>query len=259
MQVHRGVVETTLIAYGNYVEDLVRVLGDDPQAYTPHGLRDFVAQRCRHYRRTSSRMVLAAVRMFLRYLAIEGHCRPGLEHALMPLANWSQSSLPRGLSGDEIGRVLAACPSTPRGLRDRAILLLMIRLGLRAGDVAKLRFSALCFETATIRVSGKREEVFGPVVTVDRYRDFADAVAAVNDSPYGLQAGVFTRDLRHAFAAFAGLEVGAVVVNDYPTLRVDNYPYGGVKDSGLGREGVRYAMEEMTEVKTLVVNPRPVR
>jgi len=70
----------------------VRVLGDDPRAYTSRGLRDFVAQRCRHYRRTSSRMVLAAVRMFLRYLAVEGHGRPGLEHALMPLANWSQES-----------------------------------------------------------------------------------------------------------------------------------------------------------------------
>jgi acyl-CoA reductase-like NAD-dependent aldehyde dehydrogenase len=109
--------------------------------------------------------------------------------------------------------------------------------------------------TGDMRV--KREEIFGPVVTVDRYRDFSDAVAAVNDSPYGLQAGVFTRDLRQAFAAFAGLEVGAVVLNDAPTLRVDNYPYGGVKDSGLGREGVRYAMEEMTEVRALVVNPLP--
>jgi len=100
----------------------------------------------------------------------------------------------------------------------------------------------------------KREEVFGPVVTVDRYRDFTDAVAAVNDSAYGLQAGVFTHDLRLAANAFRTLEVGGVIVNDYPTLRIDNYPYGGVKDSGLGREGVRYAMEEMTEVRTLVVN-----
>src|SRR3990172_7402915 len=100
-------------------------------------------------------MVLAAVRMFLRYLAAEGKCRPGLEHALTPLANWSQQSLPRGLAPEEIRRVLAACPTTPRGLRDRAALLLLIRLGLRAGDVSKLRFSDLCFETATIRVSGK--------------------------------------------------------------------------------------------------------
>lgn len=155
MKAHRGIVDTTLTSYGSYVGDLVRVLGDDPQTYTARGLRDFVETRYRHYRSTSLRMVLAAVRMFLRYLAVEGKCRPGLEHALTPLANWSQQSLPRGLAPEEIGRVLGACPSTPRGLRDRAALLLLIRLGLRAGDVSKLRFSDLCFETATIRVSGK--------------------------------------------------------------------------------------------------------
>jgi len=164
MRVHRGVVETTLTSYGSYVGDLVRVLGDDPQTYTARGLRDFVQTRCRHYRTSSSRMVLAAVRMFLRHLAVEGKCRPGLEHALTPLANWSQQSLPRGLTAEEVERVLAACPTTPRGLRDRAALLLLIRLGLRAGDVSKLRFSDLCFETATIRVSGKgRREVRLPL------------------------------------------------------------------------------------------------
>jgi len=164
MRVHRGVVETTLTSYGRYVGDLVCVLGDDPQTYTARGLRDFVQTRCRHYRASSSRMVLAAVRMFLRHLAVEGKCRPGLEHALTPLANWSQQSLPRGLTAEEVERVLAACPTTPRGLRDRAALLLLIRLGLRAGDVSKLRFSDLCFETATIRVSGKgRREVRLPL------------------------------------------------------------------------------------------------
>jgi site-specific recombinase XerD len=110
-------------------------------------------------------MVLAAVRMFLRYLAVEGTCRPGLEHALMAPANWSQQSLPRGLAPEEIRRVVAACSTTtPRGLRDRAALLLLIRLGLRAGDVSKLRFSQLDFDTATIRVSGKgRREVRLPL------------------------------------------------------------------------------------------------
>ena len=109
-------------------------------------------------------MVLAAVRMFVRYLAVEGKCRPGLEHALTSLANWSQQSLPQGLTPEEIRKVLAACPPTPRGLRDRAALLLLIRLGLRAGDVSKLRFSDLCFETATIRVLGKgRREVRLPL------------------------------------------------------------------------------------------------
>jgi integrase/recombinase XerD len=164
MKAHRGVVETTLTSYGDYVGDLVRVLGDDPYAYTARGLRDFVETRYRHYRSTSLRMVLAAVRMFLRYLAVEGKCRPGLEHALTPLANWSQQSLPQGLAPEEIRSVLAACPPTPRGLRDRAALLLLIRLGLRASDVSKLCFSDLCFETATIRVSGKgRREVRLPL------------------------------------------------------------------------------------------------
>ncbi len=153
MKVHRGIAETTLTSYRNYVGVLVRDLGNDPQTYTASSLRDCLETRYRHYR--SKRMVWAAVRMFLRYLAIEGKCRPGLEYALTPLANWSQQSLPQGLTREEIRRVLAACPPTPRGLRDRAALLLLIRIGLRAGDVSKLRFSDLCFETATISVSGK--------------------------------------------------------------------------------------------------------
>lgn len=99
-----------------------------------------------------------------------------------------------------------------------------------------------------------REEVFGPVVVVERYRDFEDAVARVDDSEYGIHAGVFTHDLRRIEHAFRRLTVGGVIVNDYPTFRVDNFPYGGVKRSGLGREGVRYAMEAMTEPKILVLD-----
>jgi site-specific recombinase XerD len=174
MQVHRGVVESTLTSYGSYIGDLVGFLGDDPQTYAARGLRDFVEKRCQHYRRNSCRMVVAAVRMFLRYLAVEGECRPGLEHALTPLANWSQHSLPRGLTPEEIQRVLAMCPSTPRGRRDRAVLLLLIRFGLRAGEVSKLRFSDLCFKTATIRVSGKG----GREVRLPLLQDVGDALLA---------------------------------------------------------------------------------
>jgi len=97
-------------------------------------------------------------------------------------------------------------------------------------------------------------EVFGPVVTVEPYDSFEKALAEVNDSPYGLQAGVFTRDLKAVFQAFDELKVGGVIVNDVPSFRVDHMPYGGVKDSGLGREGARYAIEEMTERKILVLN-----
>ncbi len=96
------------------------------------------------------------------------------------------------------------------------------------------------------------EEVFGPVVTLGRYTDFEDACRQVNASKYGLQAGVFTHDERNVRRAFAEIEAGGIVVNDSPMVRVDNFPYGGVKASGQGREGVRYAMEDMTEPRVLV-------
>ena len=96
-------------------------------------------------------------------------------------------------------------------------------------------------------------EVFGPVATIEPFSDFAAAVRGVNDSVYGLQAGVFTRDLERALYAWNELEVGGVVVGDVPSIRVDSMPYGGVKDSGLGREGVRQAMEEMSETRLLVL------
>ena len=100
------------------------------------------------------------------------------------------------------------------------------------------------------------EEVFGPVATLTPVDSIDEAFARVNETRYGLQAGVFTFDVRIVAKAFEELQVGGVIVGDYPTLRVDNFAYGGVKDSGFGREGVRYAMEEMTDLKTLVVKYR---
>jgi glyceraldehyde-3-phosphate dehydrogenase (NADP+) len=97
-------------------------------------------------------------------------------------------------------------------------------------------------------------EVFAPVVTLEPFSDFDKALAAANDGPYGLQAGVFTNDGRRIMRAFRGLDVGGVIVNDIPTLRLDHMPYGGVKLSGMGREGVRPAIEEMTEMRLLALN-----
>jgi glyceraldehyde-3-phosphate dehydrogenase (NADP+) len=98
------------------------------------------------------------------------------------------------------------------------------------------------------------EEAFAPLVVIDTFASFDEAVARVNASAFGLQAGVFTSTLEHALVAFDRLEVGGVIVNDVPTWRVDHMPYGGVKDSGLGREGPRYTIEEMTEPRLLVIN-----
>ena len=96
------------------------------------------------------------------------------------------------------------------------------------------------------------EEAFGPVVTLASFREFDEALREVNDSRYGLQVGIFTRDIRKIHRAWDTLDVGGVIVNDVPSFRVDNMPYGGVKDSGLGREGVRFAMEDMSERRLLV-------
>ena len=121
--------------------------------------------------------------------------------------------------------------------------------GGRKGAV--LEPAVLLSTTSGMRVN--REELFAPATTVRRYREFDDALAIANDSPYGLQAGVFTNDLRRIWRAFEALEVGGVIVNDVSGFRVDHMPYGGVKQSGLGREGVRYAIEDMTEVRLLVL------
>jgi len=97
------------------------------------------------------------------------------------------------------------------------------------------------------------EEAFGPVAVLSRFDDFSAALDEVNDSAFGLQAGVFTRDLYLMLEAWDRLHVGGVVIGDVPSWRADNMPYGGIKDSGIGREGVRFAMEDMTEIRNLVI------
>jgi acyl-CoA reductase-like NAD-dependent aldehyde dehydrogenase len=96
-------------------------------------------------------------------------------------------------------------------------------------------------------------EAFGPVAILQKYKHFEDAIRSVNDSAFGLQAGLFSYDVRKAMRAWDELDVGGVVVGDVPSFRVDNMPYGGVKDSGLGREGIRYAIEDMTELRLMVM------
>ena len=97
------------------------------------------------------------------------------------------------------------------------------------------------------------EEAFGPVVVLSKFAKWDDALAEVNDSKFGLQAGLFTSDIQKVMDAWDHLDVGGIIVNDVSSYRVDNMPYGGVKDSGLGREGVRFAMEDMSEIRNLVI------
>jgi acyl-CoA reductase-like NAD-dependent aldehyde dehydrogenase len=122
--------------------------------------------------------------------------------------------------------------------------------GSRKGSVFEP--TVLTHTQPTMRVNC--EEVFAPVVTVEPYDHFDDALRRVNDTPYGLQAGLFTRDARLIFKAYEELEVGGVIAGDIPSFRMDHMPYGGVKESGAGREGLKYAIEDMTERKLLVLN-----
>ena len=125
--------------------------------------------------------------------------------------------------------------------------------GFRRGAL----FEATLLEDVPRQCTLASEEAFGPLAYLERFTRWDQALEMVNDTKYGLQAGVFTRDFYKIQQAWDELEVGSVVVGDIPSFRVDSMPYGGVKDSGLGREGIRFAMEDMTEIRNLVIRTPP--
>jgi acyl-CoA reductase-like NAD-dependent aldehyde dehydrogenase len=125
---------------------------------------------------------------------------------------------------------------------------------LTGGNRDRTLFEPTVLENVPTDAKVSCQEVFAPVVVLDTYTTFEEALNKVNDSIFGLQTGVFTRDIEKAFKAFNTIDAGGIIINDIPTYRVDHMPYGGVKDSGFGREGVKYAMEEMSERKIMVVN-----
>jgi acyl-CoA reductase-like NAD-dependent aldehyde dehydrogenase len=125
---------------------------------------------------------------------------------------------------------------------------------LCGGNVKERCLEATVIEKPSRDLDVCAKEAFAPIVTLHSYKTFDDALKFVNDSDFGLQAGVFTQGIGRAMQAFEQLDVGGVLINNVPTFRADNMPYGGLKDSGFGREGVRFAMEEMTELKSLILN-----
>jgi acyl-CoA reductase-like NAD-dependent aldehyde dehydrogenase len=124
---------------------------------------------------------------------------------------------------------------------------------LCGGKLEGAMLEATLLEGVPKACSANKEEAFGPLANLMRFSEWDEALGVVNDSKFGLQAGVFTRDIHQVLEAWDTLEVGGIVVNDVPSYRVDNMPYGGVKDSGLGREGIRFAMEDMSEIRNLVI------
>ena len=112
---------------------------------------------------------------------------------------------------------------------------------------------ATLLENVSVGQNVRDEEAFGPVAMLDTFSDFNAVLDDINQSKFGLQAGIFTRDIYRAQKAWDTLDVGGVIIGDVPSWRVDHMPYGGVKDSGLGREGVKYAIEDMTELRLMVI------
>ena len=152
--------------------------------------------------------------------------------------------------------VIGPMISPDAAARTRTNIISAVAAGARfalEGKSEGTQLGAMILEDVPLDHVASTCELFAPVVTLHRYRDFDDAVAIANNSTFGLQAGVFTRDLNLALRAHQELDVGAVLINQIPMFRVENMPYGGIKDSGFGREGIRYAMEEMTEIKSLII------
>ena len=162
---HRGLADATVESYGRPIRELVVALGDDPARYAVRLLRDFLLGYERGHGRARAHNASVAVRAFLRFLIADGKCAPGLDVAIPPAIKWRQSSLPRYLPAQDVQRILTTCdPSTSVGRRDRAVLLLLIHLGLRAGDVLRLRLEDIDWEKATVRVTGKgRREALLPL------------------------------------------------------------------------------------------------
>lgn len=156
MRHERGLKATTLRGYSQVIREALDALGSEPSRYTAQELRAFVLKQSMHASRSHAKLVTTALRAFLRYLIAEGWCRAGMDDAIPTVAIWRLAALPRYLPAADVDRVIGACDETTAvGLRDRAVLLLLARLGLRAGDIRAMRMSDLDWRQGSVRVSGK--------------------------------------------------------------------------------------------------------
>jgi site-specific recombinase XerD len=155
MRQHRGLTESTLDVYQGVLVGLLQKLGDDPRGYTAEALRAFVLERARPHGIWRAKSIVIAVRAFLRFLGATGRCPLGMEHAIPGFASWQLSSIPRFLVPKDVERVIGSCAGHANGLRDRAVILLLARLGLRAGEVAGLVFAHIDWDNGRIAVCGK--------------------------------------------------------------------------------------------------------
>lgn len=171
----RGLSERTVDGYEHWISQLIRTLGDIPGQYTAERIRDAIRHEAQHRSLSATSGMVTSLRSYLRYLAATGQCRPGLDGAVPTVAGWRLSALPRYLVESDVERVIESCEQRdPAGLRDRAILLLLARLGLRGGDIVALRFDDLDWGRGQVSVRGKsRRSVRLPLP-----QDAGDAILA---------------------------------------------------------------------------------
>ena len=155
MRVHRGLTESTLDVYEGILVGLLDSLGDDASAYSAEILRAFVLDRARPHGIERAKSITVAVRSFIRFLGVTGRCAPDLEHAIPAFASWQISAVPRFLATEDVERVINSCTGSAFELRDRAVLLLLARLALRASEVAQLKFADIDWRAGGITVCGK--------------------------------------------------------------------------------------------------------
>ena len=202
---HRGIAECTISKHGRMVTRLLAALGPDPARYTAASIRQAVLDEVRDTSAAHAKTMTTALRGYLRFLGTSGACRPELMHAVPTIPQWRLSALPRYLPACDVERMIACCDaSKPHGVRDKAILLLLARLGLRAGDVLELRLGQICWANGTLRVCGKgRREVCLPLPqdAGDAVLDYicrarpdsgSDAVFLRSSAPYRCFAGSST-------------------------------------------------------------------
>jgi site-specific recombinase XerD len=155
MRQHRGLTEATLDVYQPIIAELLTALGGDSRRYTAEALRGFALDRARQHGISRAKTVVVSVRSFLRFLGATGQCSTGMQHAILGFASWQVSTVPRFLAAEDVELVIASCAADGNGPRDKAVLLLLARLGLRASEVARLRFEDIDWIHGLLTVSGK--------------------------------------------------------------------------------------------------------
>lgn len=221
---HRGVSQSTLDKYSRGALDLINTLGPDTAHYNAQALREFLLMRAKQQGSGAAKTLVTALRIFLRYLASQGKCAAGLERAIPALASWRHTTLPAYLNAAEVQRIVDSChSSTTMGLRDRAIILLLARLGLRAGDVAGLRLTDIDWADSSLLVSGKNSRE----TRLPLPQEVGDAILNYLNHRWPIEDNVvFLRALAPYRALRSGESISAIVTRAMHRAGVTSVRYG---------------------------------